>query len=127
MENINRTVVLHAQEIRKDKQVFIACSAEINHKWYKIKFTKECEHTPKVKGLYEMTINFDDCSVEKGKPFIKKDGTEAIANSSIWVRKISNIRKITEEELKIANRKVMSEIFDGSNNDELEETDDLPF
>ena len=51
MENTIRKITLHSQEVRKDKQVFIASSAEINKKWYKIKFTKECVDAPKTKGL----------------------------------------------------------------------------
>lgn len=110
MENI-RTITIHAQEIRKDKQVFIACSSEINKKWYKIKFTKDCVNVPKIKGLYELTIDFDFCSIEKGKPYTNKDNKKAISNDTIWVRHIVNIRQFTEDELKGANRVALSEIF----------------
>lgn len=112
-----RKITLHAQEVRKDKQSFITCSAEINKKWFKIKFTKECENAPKERGLYELTIDFDDCSIEKGKPFTSKAGRKGVANDTIWVRKITAIRKFTDEELKASNRIDMSAIFD--NNDVL--------
>ena len=110
METIKK-ITLHAQEVRKDKQSFIACSAEINKKWYKIKFTKDCKDAPKEKGLYELTIDFDDCSIEKGKPFTSKSGKKGIANDNIWVRNITAIRKYTEDELKAANRVQMSALF----------------
>lgn len=110
MEN-TRTITLHAQEIKKDKQSFIACSAFINNKWFKIKFTKECEKAPKTIGLYELTINFDDCSLERGKPYTSKSGRKGVSNDSIWVRNIEKIRKYTEDELKERNRNAMVEAF----------------
>lgn len=116
-----QTIKIHAQEVNKDGKRFIASSAEIRGKWFKIKFTQECERAPKKRGLYDITFSFDDCSVEKGKRYIKKDGTEGIANDTIWVRKISDIRKYTEEELAKENRAEMAEIF-GVDVDE-----DIPF
>lgn len=110
METI-RTITLHAQEIKKDKQSFIACSSEINGKWYKIKFTKECDTTPKTKGLYELTIDFDECSVEFGKRYTKNNGDVGVANDTIWVRHIVGLRKYSDEELKAVNRMAMGNIF----------------
>lgn len=108
--NTTRTITISAQEIKKDKQTFIACSAQINGKWYKIKFTKDCERNPKTKGRYYLTINFDDCSFEAGKPY-KKDGKERKSNDIIWVRKITDIKKYTDEELAEENRAEMASIF----------------
>ena len=113
MSNNTKIIELHSQEIRKDKQVFIASTAEINGKWYKIKFTKDCEKSPKVKGLYELTINFDDCSLERGKPYTNKEGKKGISSDVIWVRKITEIRQYTEDELKEANRIAMANVFGG--------------
>lgn len=111
MENTIRKITIHSQEVRKDKQTFIASSAEINKKWYKIKFTKECVDAPKTKGLYELTIDFDECSIEKGRPYTNSSGKKGVANDTIWVRHIVGIRKYTEEELKTANRMAMSSLF----------------
>lgn len=120
MENTIRKITLHSQEVRKDKQTFIASSAEINKKWFKIKFTKDCTNAPKTKGLYELTIDFDNCSIERGKQYTSKNGKKGIANDTIWVREITAIRKFTDEELKAANRIGMSAIFDGTD-------EELPF
>lgn len=111
MENTVRQITIHSQEIRKDKQSFIASSAEINKKWYKIKFTKECIDAPKTKGLYELTIDFDECSIERGKHYTSSSGKKGISIDTIWVRHIVGIRKYSDEELKAANRLEMSEIF----------------
>ena len=111
MENTIRKIVIHAQEIRKDKQVFIASSAEINKNWYKIKFTKECIDTPKTKGLYDLTIDFDECSIEKGKQYTNSNGKKGVANDTIWVRHVVALRQYTDEELKSANRMAMSAVF----------------
>lgn len=111
MEKNVRSFTIHSQEIRKDKQVFIASSAEINGKWYKIKFTKECGNAPRAKGLYELTINFDDCSLENGKPYTTNSGKKGISIDTIWVRKITEIRQFTEEELKAENRVALGNVF----------------
>lgn len=111
MANTVRTIILHSQEIKKDKQTFIASSTEINGKWYKVKFTKECNDAPRTRGLYELTIDFDECSVEIGKKYTNSKGKQGVANDTIWVRHIVGLRKYTEEELREANRTVMSNIF----------------
>lgn len=109
------TVKLHTKEITKDKQKFFASSAEINGVWYKIKFVKDVKEAPTSKGLYELTIDFDNCSLEKGATYVSKKTGEIVAgNATIWVRKIEAIRKFTEEELKAENRIVFNEIFEGS-------------
>ena len=112
METV-RTLVLHSQEIKNDKTKFIASSACINGNWYKIKFTQECDGAPKVKGIYDLTIDFDECSVEKGKIYTKADGSQGVGNPVIWVRHIVGLRKYTEDEMKQINRNSMSEIFGG--------------
>lgn len=111
MANTVRTIELHSQEIKKDKQTFIASSAEINGKWYKIKFTKECDGAPKTRGIYALTIDFDECSVEKGKAYTNQHGKKGVSNDIIWVRHIVGIRKYTDEELREANRMAMNSIF----------------
>ena len=110
METV-KTICIHAQEIKKDKQSFIASSAEINGKWYKIKFTKDCEGIPKTKGLYDLTIDFDECSVELGKMYKRADGSMGRENDVIWVKHIVGLRQYTEEELKAINRMAMGNIF----------------
>ena len=112
METV-RTIRISASEIKKDKQSFIACSAQINGKWYKIKFTKECEGAPKKKGLYDLTIDFDGCSIEKGKKFVSSKGNKGVSNDIIWVRYITSIRQLTEEETAQINREQLSELFGG--------------
>ncbi len=106
-----RTIILHTQEIVKDKQKFVAASAEINGKWYKIKFTQNCEGIPKKKGLYELTFNVDNCSVEHGKLYTTKDGETKTANDVIWVKEIVKLREFTKEELEELNRLVFKEVF----------------
>lgn len=111
MESTVRTITLHSQEVKKEKQTFIASSAEINGKWYKIKFTQDCEGAPKKRGLYDLTIDFDNCSIEAGKRYTNSKGKSGVANDTIWVRHIVGLRQYTEEELKAANRMAMGNIF----------------
>lgn len=110
MEN-NRTLTIYTKEVRKEKQVFFASDAIINGKWYKIKFTKECNKSPKEKGIYELIVSIDSCSLEKGKKYVDKEGISKTENDIIWVREVVNLRKYTEDELKELNRATMIGVF----------------
>lgn len=106
-----RTFTIHGQEIKKDKTKFIAFSANICDEWYKIKFTQDCKNVPREKGLYDLTVDLANCSFENGKTYTAKDGSIRPSNHIIWVRKITDVRKYTEEELAERNRIVMEGIF----------------
>lgn len=109
--NNTQKFVLHAQEIKKDKQTFIAGSAEINGKWYKIKFTKDCERAPKSRGLYDITVSVDEVSLEKGGTYINKNGEVLSENDTLWIRKIADIYKYTDEDLRRENRMKLEGVF----------------
>lgn len=94
-----QTIELHVQEVRKDKQVFYPATGEINGKWFKVKFTKECNTQLKEKGIYTLKVDLRNCSLERGKPYMKNDGTEGKTNPTIWVRAIDSITKYTEAEM----------------------------
>lgn len=110
METV-RTIIIHAREVKNDKQKFISCSAEINGKWYKIKFTKDVKDNPRDRGLYELTIDFDSCSIENGKYYDTSKGESRKENDTIWVSHIVGIKKYSEEDMKAINRSKMGAIF----------------
>ena len=132
-----RTIEIYAKEIKNDKQCFISATTKINGVWFKVKFTKECLNNPRTKGIYRLTINFDDCSIEKGEYYENKKGEPRRGNSIIWINKILRIEKKSEEELKEDNRKAFEDIFNkntdtnsNSNSVKLNEVnidDELPF
>ena len=122
MENI-RTIQISAQQIVAGNSKFIACTTKIGDKWYKVKFPQKCEGAPKEKGLYDLTINFDNCSIERGKPYTSKSGKKGISNDTIWVRKIDSLRAYTEEDYKAKTRLEMGAIF----GDTTETDSDLPY
>lgn len=115
MADINniREIIIHSKEIKKDKQSFIVSSAEINGRWYKIKFTKSCVDVPRERGLYRLTIDFDDCSLEVGKTITNKAGKKFTENDTIWVRHVVGLEKFTDEEIKARNREALSKAFGG--------------
>lgn len=115
-----RTFMIACKEIKNNEQKFIASTAKINGKWYKIKFTKECETAPRKKGLYDLTVDLKDISIQKGKKYTNKKGEEKIENDTLWINKTTNLRKYTEEELEKRNMEALSEVFD------IDE-DELPF
>lgn len=122
MTNTNQKIIMNAKEIRKDRQTFIACSAHIRDRWYKIKFTRACEGAPTAPGSYELTVNINDMSLQAGEKYTKRDGTEGRGNDIIWVRKITTLRARDEEEKAADNRARMAAVFGDD-----AETDDLPF
>ena len=111
--------VMSAREITKDKKHFVACSAEINGQWYKIKFTRDCAGAPREKGLYKIWLNIDDCSYEPSRKMRREDGSEFTTNPTIWVKAIDRIQPFTEDELRERNRNQLADVFDNR--------DPLPF
>lgn len=120
---------LHAREVKYENINFISCSAEIKNRWFKIKFTKDCEVSPQKRGLYDIEINPDECSIVKGGLFFRKDGTQGEENPTIWVRNVVNLRRWTEDEMKAENRAKFDEFFKSNtpNFEEIKTDDDLPF
>lgn len=114
MKNI-QTIEIYSQEVKDGKKSFIASTAKIGGKWYKIKFVNGTENAPKERGIYYLTINFDFCSLERGKPYTSSTGRKGVSNDTIWVRKVENLYKLTDEELQERNRETFDAIFTGEN------------
>ena len=110
MEN-QITIKCYAKEIKTEKNSFIAVTSQINGKYYKIKFKKDCNTIPRKKGLFHLTLDLDEISVQYGKAYVGKDGKVREENPTIWVDGVIEIKYFTEEELKAINRdKVSSEL-----------------
>ena len=110
MEN-QITIKCYAKEIKTEKNSFLAVSSQINGKYYKIKFKKDCDTVPRKKGLFHLTLDLDEISVQYGKTYVGKDGKVREENPTIWVDGVIEIKYFTEEELKAINRdKVSSEL-----------------
>ena len=105
------TIQCYAREIKTEKNSFIAVTSQINGKYYKIKFKKECNNVPRKKGLFHLTLDVDEISVQYSKTYVGKDGKVREENPTIWVDDIIEIKYFTAEELKAINRdKVSSEL-----------------
>ena len=116
---------ISAREVKQDnKQSFIACSTKIGDKFFKIKFTKECLTQPKKRGLYDLTVDIDKCSIQRGEKYVNKQGFEAEGQPTIWVREVVNLRPYTEEELNALNRAKFDAVFAEAESDNYEP---LPF
>lgn len=94
-----KTITIHAREIKTEKNKFISSSTKIGNTYYKVKFVQTCERSPREKGLFELTFDTLNASIQNGKKYITKDGYEALGNPTIWIKKITDIRKFTDEEL----------------------------
>lgn len=114
---MRHTFTISAKEVKLDKLSFISCSAKIGDSYYKIKFTKECERAPRTRGLYDLTIDEDNCFIQRGEKYVTRDGYEAIGNPTIWVKSIESIRKYTDEELAEINRASFAGVFAHENNE----------
>lgn len=109
--NKEQIIFLYAKEIKTEKGKFYASTANINGKWYKIKFVDTCAIKPKKEGFYYLTLNIEDCCLQAGKLYTKKDGTLSKGSPTIWVREATKIRAETEEEAKERNIKSMAGVF----------------
>lgn len=109
-----RTFKIAAREVTHENQKFIACSTKIGDKYFKVKFTKDCATQPRKRGLYDITLNTDKCSIERGKKYINKQGYEAEGQPTIWVKEVDNLRAYTEEELNAINEAKFKAVFDAA-------------
>lgn len=122
--NNYQLIKVSAKKVEKDGKKFVACSSNIRGIWYKIKFTQECENQPKTQGIYDITFDLTKSSIKKGKPYIKRDGTQAIENDIIWIREIIKIHKYSDEELERETLEKFKGVFGDKT---FGNTDDLPF
>lgn len=111
MENKIKTITLYTKEVKQDKKKFYVSSAQIKDVWYKVKFTQDVKNAPAERGLYELTLTYDDISLENGKPYIDKEGEVKTGNATLWVRNFTNLRKLSDEELSDRNREAMAFVF----------------
>ena len=116
---------LNVKEITNGNTKFPACTAKYNGQWFKVKFTRECENSPKTRGVYRLVFESGDGSIENGKKFTRKDGTTGIGNATIWVRKITSITKYSDEELSKMNGEELDKVLNGYT--EIDTNEELPF
>lgn len=112
MENKNiKTIEVYAKEVKKDKQSFIACTANINNRWYKIKFNKDCNEWAKEKGIYELVVDIDNISMERGKEIENSKGKKVMQNDTLWIKSVISLTHYTEEQMRERNRVTMNSVF----------------
>lgn len=103
---------ISAREVKQEKGAsFIACSTKIGERYFKVKFTKDCLTQPKKRGLYDLLVDINKCSLQKGDKYINKQGFEAEGQPTIWVREVINLRPYTEEELNAINEAKFEAVF----------------
>lgn len=122
-----RTYELHTKEVTNGSQKFPSSTAKIGDEYFKVKFTKECNTSPKTSGVYEIKLALEDCSIQNGEIYTDKDGNKKRGNRTIWVRNVIELRKHTEEEMREANAKAMLEALEGTTFTEIKSDDPLPF
>ena len=73
----------------------------------------DCNDKPAEKGSYYIEVNYSDCSIQKGQKYIdKKTGEEKFENDILWINKVVDIRKETDEERKEKNELKMKKVFE---------------
>lgn len=48
---------------------FLSYSAKLGDEWFKIKFRRDCSRYPQEQGWWELNLNSDDVSLQKGDQF----------------------------------------------------------
>lgn len=107
------TTRINGKEIQNGNTKFPSFTAKINGNWFKIKFTQECEGAPKTKGVYNLTFDTLNSSIQRGKKYTKNDGSEGTSNDTIWIRKIEKVVKYTDEELAEMNARDVENAIGG--------------
>ena len=126
MENTQK-LTIYAKEIKLgDGKSFVAFTTLVKTKWFKVKFTRNCLTTPKEKGMYHLTIDVNDVSIEKRKFYTDKNGMKKQGNPTIWINKVVELSKYTEEELKQIREAKLESVF-GDDKENIFNEKDLPF
>lgn len=112
-ETINERVFkVYSKEVAtKDGRTFLVHSTTYNGVYFKLKFKRECERVIAIKGIYDLIIELGDVSVQRGKIKTLDDGREILEPSIIWVSKVKDLRKYTDEELKAKQIESLQEMF----------------
>ena len=121
------TIKVSGKYVKNGDRKFPAFTSCINGEWYKVKFTRNCPNAPTTNGVFDVTINIDNCSIGKGEPYTTKAGVSRISNPTIWVHNVIALRQYTDDDFKEQNRAKFAEIFGESNLKTVETDDDLPF
>lgn len=119
------TTRINGKEIVNGNSKFPAFTAKINGKWFKIKFTQECEKAPKTRGVYDLTFDTLKSSIQKGKKYVTTNGKEGYGNDIIWIKELVNVVKYTEEQLAEINAKDVEAAF--GKFEAIDTDEDLPF
>ena len=107
------------------KKTFCAFSAQIGRKWYKIKFTQESEGAPRKPGVYAVSLDKDQLSIQHGKKIKTKEGDDFVENDTLWVRGKAFCEPVSEDELRKENAAKIDRLFDDAARDGLD--GELPF
>lgn len=120
-------LTIYAKEIKLgDGKSFVAFTTLLKNKWFKVKFTRNCLTTPKEKGMYHLTIDVNDVSIEKGNFYNDKNGEKKQGNHTIWINKVVELSKYTEEELKQIREAKLESVF-GDDKENIFNEKNLPF
>lgn len=104
---------IYAKEVKLESKKFLVFTTIIKEKFYKVKFTMNCNDKPAEKGSYYIEVDYADCNIQKGKKYIdKKTGEEKVENDILWITKVVKIRKETDEERKEKNELKMKKVFE---------------
>ena len=72
-----------------------------------------CNDKPADKGSYYINVDYADCSVQNGQKYIDdKTGEEKFGNDILWISKVLDNRKETDEERKEKKKKKMKKVFE---------------
>lgn len=90
---------------------FYTYSANINGKWFQIKFNKSAGNRPEASGVYVFTVDTNDLSIAKGKFYNGRDGKQHQENDTLWIAKYTAASKLTDEQLRKRDSDEIGRIF----------------
>lgn len=128
MENTKLNLTIYGKDVKTtDGKTFPVFSSKINEEYFKIAFTRDCLNSPRVKGVYEITVDLKNLNEVKSTYISDKTGKRGA--STLWIKCVDTIRKRTEEELEEENLKRNLERFakPNANFKSIETDEPLPF
>lgn len=90
----------------KDGKVFTAYSTiTSNGQYMKVKFTKDCENTPKKTGYLMLTTDSDCVSRQKGKDYTNKKQEVKKEPDILWINDVIKCEKDDKYELELKRQR----------------------
>lgn len=104
-------VISAVEKKSKTGNTFLAYYSKIQGISHRVKFKKTCNKCPTAKGRYKVLVDSSAMSLQVGKRYFDKDGSECYESKVVWIDAVETMDRVSEEELRKEAEKEIMEMF----------------